>query len=263
MAVKDTKLHTAYIVSNTRVGDGIYELVLVCDELARTMLPGEFINIHVPGSQTELLSIPLSFSHIDVEAGLIYLAYAVVGSGTKRLSALGAKTALRVLGPCGHGWDMPLSKEKALLVSGGIGTPPVLAAAALFKSQGIAVDVIIGAQTADKLWGVKRAHAIGVDRLFLTTDDGTLGEKGFTTDVMQKLLAETSYGCVCTCGPAPMMKRVAALAKAAHIPCQASLERMMTCGFGACATCTVQMVDGSNKGCCMVGPVFNAEEVAW
>ena len=80
---------------------------------------------------------------------------------------------------------------------------------------------------------------------------------------MEDLLAQRDYDLVVTCGPSVMMAGVARLAEGAHVACQASLERMMTCGFGACSTCNVAMRAGGYKSCCMDGPVFDAEEVAW
>ena len=76
-------------------------------------------------------------------------------------------------------------------------------------------------------------------------------------------MGKHGYDVVMTCGPQPMMAGVAKVAAAAHIPCQVSMERMMTCGFGACNTCSVQMADGTVRACCQDGPVFDAEEVLW
>ena len=98
---------------------------------------------------------------------------------------------------------------------------------------------------------------------FVTTDDGSAGRRGFTTDALAELLANSDYDVVYTCGPEVMMAGVARLCHEAGVACRVSMERMMCCGFGACGTCNVAMVDGTYKSCCKDGPVFDAEEVAW
>ena len=166
-----------------------------------------------------------------------------------------------LLGPGGRGWSVPKACERALLVAGGIGVPPVLSLAKKLDAAEIAFDVCLGAATAGKLVGVddfKDLPHCGEVRV--CTDDGSFGVRGFCTEPASEFLASIAYGYVATCGPAPMMERVACLAKDAGVYCEVSVERMMSCGFGACNTCNVQTVDGM-KGACMCGPVFDASKV--
>ena len=144
-----------------------------------------------------------------------------------------------------------------------MGAPPAVAAAGLLAKKGVAFDGVLGAQTASKLWGVDRLAELGAGLALATTDDGSFGIKGFTTDALRELLSQGDYDTVYTCGPQVMMRGVAAICREAGIKCQVSMERMMSCGFGACNTCNVLMADGTYKSCCMNGPVFDAEEVAW
>jgi dihydroorotate dehydrogenase electron transfer subunit len=142
----------------------------------------------------------------------------------------------------------------------------------MLAASGVGFDAIVGAQTSEKhvdfLLDELRAllpHE-GCDcarKVIVTTDDGTRGIRGFTTAAMQDLLAEHAYATVYTCGPQPMMAGVARLARTVGADCQASLERMMGCGFGACSCCNVELVGGGYALCCTDGPVFDAEEVAW
>lgn len=111
------------------------------------------------------------------------------------------------------------------------------------KLVGVDVDLLKKAASADP-----------ASRVVVCTDDGSLGRAGFTTDAMAELLAERSYDAVLTCGPTVMMAGVARLAEGAGIACQASLERVMGCGFGACSCCNVAMRDGTSRSCCMDGP---------
>ena len=134
---------------------------------------------------------------------------------------------------------------------------------ALLAASGVAFDAVVGAQTASRLWGTDVLESLGASTVSVTTDDGTAGLRGFTTDALAALLAKGSYDVVYTCGPEVMMAGVARLCREAGVACRVSMERMMGCGFGACNTCNVAMADGTYKSCCKDGPVFDAEEVAW
>ncbi len=241
-------------------------------EVAAELEPGQFVNIHVPGDGAHILRVPLSFSHADSKNGVVELYFAVVGEGTQRLAAMAPGDRSTLVGPCGVGWKLPARQGRALLVAGGIGLPPIVAAARMLVSAGIGFDAVVGAQTSDKhvedLLDCLRTLCKdeGCDcarKVVLTTDNGTRGIAGFTTQAMEGLLAENPYACVYTCGPHPMMAGVAHLAKGSGIACQASLEAMMGCGFGACSCCNVALKGGGYALCCSDGPVFDAEEVAW
>lgn len=205
------------------------------------------------------LRVPLSYYRADAEAGTVELWYAVVGDDTRRLSQMGPGSTSNLLGPGGRGWMVPEGTRKALLVAGGIGVPPVLCLAGMLAEQGVDVDVCLGFGTASKAVGVDEFRALGAT-VNVCTDDGSLGTHGFCTDPAAELLGEGAYDYVASCGPAVMMKKVAAAAAEAGAYCEVSLERMMSCGFGACNTCNVETVDGM-KGACMCGPVFDASKV--
>ena len=120
-----------------------------------------------------------------------------------------------------------------------------------------------GAELVAQEGGALELEGLGAGNVAVTTDDGTAGRAGFTTDALADLLAEKDYDVVYTCGPEVMMAGVARLCHEAGVACRVSMERMMCCGFGACGTCNVAMADGTYKSCCKDGPVFDAEEVAW
>lgn len=256
------------VVENSQVGDGIWRLVVDSPDLAADLRPGQFMNFKAPGAEAHITRVPLSFAEADVEAGTVEIVYATVGPGTRALSALVPGDVSELLGPCGHGWKLPEAGPAAepgrcLLVAGGVGAPPVVAATRMLAEAGYACDVILGARTKDALWGEEAAAQAGASRVLVCTDDGSYGRAGFTTDAAGELLSEGTYTCIYTCGPSPMMAGVARLAESHGIPCQASLERMMGCGFGACSTCNVALVGGGYASCCSDGPVFDAKEVAW
>ena len=254
------RVHDFEVVSNEKIAEGIFALTIKAPKLACALKPGQFVNIAVPGTSLNLLRVPLSFAAADAEAGTVEIWYAVVGDGTRRLSQMVPGDTSNLLGPGGRGWAVPEGCERALLVAGGIGVPPVLCLARELAERGIAFDVCVGAATADKLVGIEELKGLGAGEVIVATDDGSAGHDGFCTEPAADLLAKNAYGYVASCGPAVMMKTAAGLAAQAGVYCEVSLERMMSCGFGACNTCNVETVDGM-KGACMCGPVFDASKV--
>lgn len=268
------QLHDVEVVSNERVAKGLWRMAALAPTLAAQIRPGQFVDLAVPGDARHILRIPLSFSHADAAAGTIELVYAVVGEGTERLSRMQEGDATDAVGPCGNGWPLPAGEGRCLLVAGGAGLPPIIAAAGMLASAGRGFDAVVGAQTAARMdvedaVSLRRVGRAGADdadpgrRVELATDDGTLGTHGLVTSPMAELMAERAYDCVLCCGPAPMMGAVAALASEHGVSCLASLERMMGCGFGVCGCCNVALRRGGYARCCTDGPVFDAEEVAW
>lgn len=258
------RVHDVTIVSNEPIARDVFALCIHAPALAAALVPGQFVNIAVPGNAMSLLRIPLSFAAADAEAGTIDIWYAVVGEGTERLSRMAPGEKTTVLGPGGRGWSIPEGCRRALLVAGGIGVPPVLCLARELARREIPYTVCIGAATADQLVGEDDFEEAGPPVISVATDDGSCGYHGFCTDAAELVLESEgdAFDYVATCGPEPMMAKVAAAALKAGVTCEASLERMMSCGFGACATCAVETRSGM-KGACMCGPVFDAKEVVW
>lgn len=250
------------VVSNEPCAQGLYRAVVSSPELAAALRPGQFINIRVAQAK-QILRVPLSFAHADGEAGTIELVYALVGDATRALSRMAAGEKASVLGPSGNGWSVREGQGRSIVIGGGVGAPPAIAAARMLRDAGVEFDAILGAQTCAKLWGVDVLEELGAEREVVTTDDGSLGIEGFTTDALRELLSEREYDTVYTCGPQVMMRGIALMCLEAGVACQVSMERMMSCAFGACNTCNVSMADGTYKSCCMDGPVFDAKEVAW
>lgn len=256
------RIHDFTVVENVPVAEGIWRLTIEAPRLARALRPGQFMSFEVPGDSTQLVRLPVSFSEANVEAGTVETYYAVVGDGTRRLSKMATGSGSTVLGPGGNGWRLPKGAMRALVVAGGIGITPIIAAAGMFQDVGVAHDAVVGTLTAAKLCGTDALSERGCGEVRVTTDDGTAGQKGFVTAEVEPMLATGAYDVVLTCGPGPMMRAVAGLAEAKGVFCEVSVERMMTCGFGACNTCNVETVDGM-KGACTSGPVFDSRKVVW
>ena len=212
---------------------------------------------------TPILSRPISVDDFDNQTGALTFLYQVKGEGTHKLAALKKDDTLTVTGPCGNGFDTAAlagQYKRIAVVGGGIGVPPVLCLARELAEAGLAVDACVGSATAAKLVGVEDFEALGAGEVCVATDDGTAGLHGFCTESAAELLSSHEYDYVATCGPGVMMSKVAASAAEAGVYCEASLERMMSCGFGACSTCNVETTDGM-QGACMCGPVFDATKV--
>ena len=266
MDVGSVRQYDFEVDQNERAAEGIWRL-RIHSHVARDLIPGQFMNLQVPGDGSHILRIPLSFAKSSAVTSRVELLYAVVGEGTERLSKMRTGDTSTLLGPCGKGWSLPTEQGRALLVAGGIGLPPILAAAGMLAERGIGYDLVVGARTKEMLLmsDIKTCVAAGGDDALcsICTDDGSFGLKGFTTDAAKTLMAGRDYVQVYTCGPNVMMAGVAKLAAEKDVDCQVSMERMMGCGFGACSCCNVALVGGGYALCCQDGPVFNAREVVW
>lgn len=211
--------------------------------------PGQFVDVALPG---RYLRRP--FCVCSWEPGAITLLYKVVGEGTRELSELPKGTELDVLVGLGNGFDTSLSGDTPLLCGGGLGVAPMYALCLALRDQGKDVTVLLGFNSADEIVLTEKFRALGA-KLTLFTLDGSVGHRGFVTDLMPEL----TYSYVYACGPMPMMRAVSA---AAVTDAQFSLEARMACGFGACVGCTIQTVNGPRR-VCADGPVFRKEEILW
>jgi dihydroorotate dehydrogenase electron transfer subunit len=237
-----------------------YVLIKLTDERPLPeMMPGQFVEIRVDGSPSTFLRRPISINFVDREQNELWLLVAAVGDGTRRLAQLQAGNTLNCLLPLGHGFTMPVSpNEKILLVGGGVGVAPLLYMGAEMKRMECDPTFLLGARTSKDLLMLDIFRRYG--RVYVTTEDGSEGEKGFVTD--HSLLQKESFTSIATCGPTPMMKAVATFAKKADVACEVSLENLMACGLGACLCCVEKTTEG-NLCVCKDGPVFNIRKLLW
>jgi dihydroorotate dehydrogenase electron transfer subunit len=237
-----------------------YVLMKLSDEKPLPeMLPGQFVEIRVDGSPSTFLRRPISINFVDRDQNELWLLIAVVGDGTRRLAQLQPGDTLNCLLPLGNGFTMPVSKdEKILLVGGGVGVAPLLYMGAEMARQGIKPTFLLGARTSADLLMLDEYERYG--RVYVTTEDGSQGEKGFVTN--HSLLQKEQFSRIATCGPTPMMKAVAAYARKAEVECEVSLENLMACGLGACLCCVEKTTEG-NLCVCKDGPVFNIRKLLW
>ena len=222
------------------------------------MLPGQFVEVRVDGSPSTFLRRPISINFVDRENNELWLLVATVGDGTKQLAKLQSGDALNCVLPLGNGFTPAQQGEKVLLVGGGVGVAPLLYMGAQMKSQGIEPTFLLGARTANDLLMLPIFNKYG--RAYVTTEDGSMGEKGFVTN--HSILSEEHFDRISTCGPTPMMKAVARYARQNNVDCEVSLENLMACGLGACLCCVEKTTEG-NLCVCKDGPVFNIKKLLW
>lgn len=263
------------VVAVERVHERYVLLRLTHDEPLPEMLPGQFVEVRVDGSTSTFLRRPISINFVDRQKNELWLLVAVVGDGTRCLSQLHEGDTLNCVLPLGNGFSLKseggcLKSEvgsepsaltpqpSPLLVGGGVGVAPLLYLGKVLKEQGVEPTFLLGARTAKDLLMLDTFRRYG--RVFVTTEDGSEGEKGFVTQ--HSLLQKERFTLIQTCGPTPMMKAVARFAKEAGVACEVSLENLMACGLGACLCCVEKTVDG-NLCVCKDGPVFNINRLLW
>ena len=234
------------ILTNTPLTSSVYKMTLQGDTSAITA-PGQFVEIALPG---KFLRRPISVN--DWSETSLTLIYKVVGHGTEQMAALPAGTRLDLLTGLGNGYDTSRSGETPVLVGGGVGVPPLYALCKKLLEEGKKPRVILGFNQESEIFLAKEFEALGVPT-YIATADGSVGTKGFVTDVLKNL----PYSYFYSCGPMPMFRAMETVVTTSG---QYSFEERMGCGFGACMGCSIQTKSGA-KRVCKDGPVFQREEV--
>ena len=299
----------ACVLSNQQIRQCYYRLDLQLDahgsDLFKNVIPGQFLELDLSGvslpdasdipdhlkdssQRPVLLRRPFSFSDVTVTQDLkgtsvkVQILYCVLGPASVRMMNLKRNDTVNILGPLGNGFSIPDGLSQAVLIAGGMGSPPILHLADYLKEYHPKCDVIcfVGAKSCedfpftlliDNLKGLvlEEFERIRVPS-HIATDDGSAGYQGFVTDSARHWLETNEMDPASTvifgCGPEPMLASTALLAENYKLSCQVSMERMMACGIGLCQSCAVEVkaaADTKYHLCCKDGPVFNAKEVVW
>lgn len=237
------------IKKNEPLTDSVWKMVMAGDTSAITA-SGQFVNIRLDGF---FLRRPISVCDYDAET--LTILYKVVGKGTQYMSTLSEGDQLDILTGLGNGYDTSKSGEKPLLIGGGVGVPPMYRLAKNLLAEGKQPTVILGFNTKAEVFYQKEFESLGLPVL-IATADGSVGTKGFVTDVVK---TQSDYTYFYTCGPEPMLK---ALSDVTTTSGQLSFEERMGCGFGACMGCSCETKYGT-KRICKDGPVLEKEEIKW
>ena len=243
---------TVVILENKKINEKYYKLTFQSAALSRKVLPGQFLNVQLTETLDPFLRRP--FSYYRVSGKKIEVLYEILGRGTALLSQMKKGSELRVNGPLGIPFKTKTSKgKKRVLIAGGVGVPPLVFLAELFGAE----YILIGTKSKAEVLP-KRELANAKAEILYSTNDGSYGTKGFVTTLLEQILKKESPRnlFIQTCGPNVMMQAVMKIAKREGIEGEASIDKTMACGVGACLGCMVMTTEDWVPSCTQ-GPVFD------
>ena len=241
------------ILSKTELCPNQYELVIEAPYVVKNAQAGQFIIFRAEENGER---VPLTIADINKDTGALTIVFMAVGHSTKKLAELNVGDELiDLVGPLGQPTHIK-NYGTVICLAGGYGAAPCYLIAKAFKEAGNKVYMIMGARTKELIfWEEKMKNACS--ELFVTTDDGSLGEKGFVTQVLDRIIKNEKVDYAIAVGPIPMMRAVAELTRGKEIYTEASMNPIMVDGTGMCGACRVT-VGGETKFACVDGPDFDA-----
>ncbi|MET7300641.1 dihydroorotate dehydrogenase electron transfer subunit [Embleya sp. NPDC005575] len=256
----------AEIVAREPAG-AYHRMVLRAPGIAARVEPGHFVAVAIGGVDSAmLLRRAFSIHRADPAAETIDVVFAEAGRGTRELARLRVGDSVNVVAPLGTPFPLPAEPVSAVMVAGGYGSAPMFALAEKIVAEGGSVAFVLGAATAERLYGVDQALAITED-VVVTTDDGSEGVRGFVTGPLPEVLTAVQAGVVYACGPMGMLRAVTDVATKHDARVFTAVEESMACGVGVCMTCVLPVVgdDGVSRfvRSCVDGPCFDGTKVRW
>jgi len=257
------------LIATRRVG-AYQRLTFVAPGVAELAKPGQFVALAVDGdTSAHLLRRCFSIHKVSpsgTHGGTVDVVVAARGPGTRWLTGLSTHHEVNIIGPLGRAFPLPTEPVACVLVGGGYGSAPLFWLAAALRERGCHVEMVLGAATEDRLFGVVEARR-AADGLTVTTDDGSMGVKGWVSDVLPDVIRRSNAGVVYGCGPMAMLRSVTDLASAEGVIAQVAVEESMACGIGVCMTCVMPVTgnDGMTRmvRSCVEGPVFRGDRIRW
>ena len=246
------------IVDNKHLTDDF--CVLELDSLIKIpdFKPGQFVQVKVEDSPSTFLRRPISVHDVDFTKNRYKILIQILGKGTEMLYNLKKGDNLNVIHPLGNSFSVPVADQKILLIGGGTGIAPLLFLGKYLKNKGFKIEYLLGFR--NKLRVILLEEFSSVGKVHISTEDGSVGEKGLLTS--HSILKSDNIDMIYCCGPDSMMHSVADYCEKHNIRCEVSLENLMACGFGICLCCIVETSRG-NICTCTEGPVFNIRELKW
>ncbi|MDD4848214.1 MAG: dihydroorotate dehydrogenase electron transfer subunit [Bacteroidales bacterium] len=243
------------VIANEKVNSDYFMLTLQQEAPLPEIRAGQFVEVRIDQAPDTFLRRPISIHDVDFVQHQLRLLVKINGTGTKHLSRISNGTPLNLVYPLGNGFT--LTTGRALLIGGGCGLAPLYYLAKQLKQNGASITTIIGTRCQSMLFGLDQFQSLG--DVLVTTEDGSCGEQGFVTQhsIFQQI---ETFNFLYSCGPEPMMKAIAKVARQHQIPCEVSLENMMACGIGACLCCVTETNSG-HQCVCTQGPVFNINDL--
>ena len=263
----------ALVLRNTHLSADYNVLHLEAPAIAAASLPGQFVMIRTAAGTDPLLRRPFSVFEVLRDAAGAPMGLSVlckrIGPGTTRLYDAAAGDRLAVLGPLGKPFSVVSPPAEAWMVAGGVGLAPYATLTEALQAARVQARLFYGGRSRADLFYLDWFQSRGVT-LDLATEDGSLGAHGRVTAPLEAALRARAPGLQTTlyaCGPEPMLKAVAGLARSYGCPSELSTERIMGCGLGGCYSCVVRVRDGEGTPhfvrSCLNGPVFNGDDLVW
>lgn len=259
----------ARLASSRQVGEYRHLVFITATELP-PVRAGHFAAVAVGGPESAtLLRRAFSIHRAQTKptvGSTIELVVAAKGPGTKWLTSQPEGSLIDIIAPLGKPFTLPKEPVACTIVAGGYGAAPMIALAEQLRARGCRVDVVLGASTESRLYGVLDLKRIA-DSITITTDDGSLGTKGYVSEVLPEVMRKADTGVVYACGPMGMLQAVSTIASQTGAIAQCAVEESMACGVGVCMTCVLPVVgdDGLTRmvRSCTDGPVFRGDRVRW
>jgi len=252
----------ANIVGREKLLDDLIKITAKSEFIAMNSKPGQFINIKCNDGLSTILRRPISIYNVDVDKCLFEFIFQIKGKGTLYLEKLNIGDSIDIIGPLGNRFHIENKNTRAALIGGGIGVFPLYYLAKNIKGN---LDVYLGYRNKSRV--VLEEEFLQLkSNLYLGTDDGSYGYKGFIINLFEEKLNSYKYDIIYTCGPFLLMKKVFEIAAKNSIKCQVSMEQRMGCGIGACLVCVCKTNINDKvdyKKICKDGPVFWGNEVFW
>jgi dihydroorotate dehydrogenase electron transfer subunit len=260
---------TGELIATRRVG-AYQHLTFVAPGVAELARPGQFVALAVGGdTAATLLRRCFSIHRVSPSGtygGTVDVVVAAHGPGTTWLARLALHDEVDLVGPLGKPFPLPKEPVPCVLVGGGYGSAPLFWLAEQLAERGCHVEMVLGAGSEDRLFGVVEARR-AADGLTVTTDDGSAGTRGWVSDVLPQVIRLSQAGVVYGCGPMGMLRSITEVAAAEGAVAQVAVEESMACGIGVCMTCVlpVTAADGTTTmvWSCVEGPVFRGSSVRW
>lgn len=246
------------ILKNEKIATNCYLMEVVAKDVIRNAKPGQFVIVM---AKEDSERIPLTIYDYDKDSDVLSLIYQVVGASTLELSTI-SKNLFAVSGPLGKANEICAHPElfknkKIVYIAGGVGIAPVYPQVKYLKKHHFDIDVIYGAREKELLLIQDKIESVA-HKVFYVTDDGSYGDKGFVTNVLEREIQ--NYDLCVTIGPLVMMKNVSELTRKYHVKTIVSLNPLMVDGSGMCGACRCE-IEGKPKFACIDGPEFDGHQV--
>lgn len=253
----------AKVIENRQYRGDYYRITFHSPRISAQAQPGQFVDLLVPSSPHLMLRRPFSIFDVDPDSGSVALIFKCVGAGTRVMAGLRPNADVNLLGPLGKGFPAAAPGQRLVVVAGGYGCAATYLLAKHAAGPGV---VCLGGRTAADVLLREEFEQTAFD-VRISTDDGSLGQRGLVTDLLEAELGNDSPA-VYACGPNPMLRAVAETCARRQLDAAVSVDMPMCCGVGACFSCVVKRQADNANGweyvrSCREGPVFMASQLLW